>query len=272
MNFDNFQLDAYTSLNINMKLRFLVELSQKIEFIWENFDQRKNHLDILCLILELHKNSENKDLKLMGRLRDKMSLNMSLNHFLNLVVPMERTYARTIQDHEYIIDKVDKNKQDVKHASSPIPLTFVLENIRSAFNIGSIFRTSECLAVKHLMLCGYTATPESLKTKKSAMGCDEVLSWQHVNKTRDAIDLLKNQNIPILALETVQAAKSIYEFKFPSSCAIILGNERHGIEQNILKLCDDVIKIPVYGFKNSLNVANSASIVGYEIRRQWNDL
>merc|ERR1719221_27967 len=153
-------------------------------------------------------------------------------------------------------------------------LTVVLDNLWSSFNVGSIFRTSECLRVGKLHLCGYTATPEGSdkggnQTGRAAIGADANVPWDHRPKTSDVISELQEQGVPVFALETVEGAASVHAFNFPSPCALLLGNERHGVEADLLSQCTETIRIPCHGFKNSLNVGVAFAICAYEVARQW---
>ncbi|OPX28578.1 MAG: hypothetical protein B1H06_02980 [Candidatus Cloacimonas sp. 4484_143] len=149
------------------------------------------------------------------------------------------------------------------------PLYLILDNLRSSFNVGSIFRTAECFGVKEILLCGYTATPENPKVIKTAMGTTEFVSWQHFPSTEEAIIFLKEKGVTVFALETTTKAKNIAKIIFPKSSALLLGNEALGISKEILDLADDVVSIPLNGWKNSLNVGVTAAIACYEVSRQW---
>ena len=101
------------------------------------------------------------------------------------------------------------------------------------------------------------------------MGTDNKVEWGRFEKTESAIDFLRDKNITIYALETTTNAKSIFDILFKKPCALVLGNEALGISKEILKLADEIVSIPVSGWKNSLNVGVSCAVCGYEIKRQW---
>ncbi|EKX44504.1 hypothetical protein GUITHDRAFT_72172 [Guillardia theta CCMP2712] len=150
------------------------------------------------------------------------------------------------------------------------PLVVILDNLRSAFNVGSIFRTSECLGIESIILCGYTSTPEDSQTSKAAMGMDKIMPWKWMKTVEEAIAEMKARNYTVVALETVVGCPDISSFSFPrTGCALVLGNERYGIDSSHVSLCDAVVKIPCRGIKNSLNVASAYGICAYEITRQW---
>ena len=143
--------------------------------------------------------------------------------------------------------------------------------MRSAFNVGSLFRTADTLGAQKIWLCGYTPTPHQLQVEKAALGATLVLDWETTSLV-EALDKLKNLGFQIIGLETT--AQSIvlsapFEEKKPT--AFLIGNERFGLDSEQLKLCDEIRKIEMYGIKNSLNAAVAAAVAGYEWRRQWNE-
>ena len=149
------------------------------------------------------------------------------------------------------------------------PIHVVLDNIRSAYNTGSIFRTSDGGAVAHLYLCGMTAYPPNVKLAKTALGAFDYVPWSYHSKTEDALEQLRASHIPIVAVETTPTAISIYDFPWNQPTAIVFGNEVTGILPEIWQQCDGCVKIPMRGFKNSMNVATAFGIVLYEILRSW---
>lgn len=230
----------------------------------------------------------------LGSLAPKIGPNATLRHFLTIVLPIERQHTRGLRDHEFLVlrpddlgKECDGQSFDSVPASSSsskagalvtaprqgarMPLTVVMDNLRSAFNVGSIFRTSECLRVERLHLCGYTATPDESKgqTGRAAMGADTMVPWEHAPRTHDVVKRLREAGVPVFALETVQGAASLHEFEFPSPCALLLGNERHGLEADLLSLCTAPVRIPCLGVKNSLNVGVAYAICAFEVARQW---
>jgi len=143
------------------------------------------------------------------------------------------------------------------------PLYFILDNLRSAFNVGSIFRLSDILRVKGLFLCGTTATPPHLKLTKTSMGAVDYVPWKRFEHTGEAIRFLKDRSIPVWAAETMSGAISLPDARFPREVGLVLGNEALGVGKEALSLCDAAIEIPVYGFKNSMNVAAACAVLGY---------
>lgn len=247
--------------------KYLVDLCLHVEDHWAQVDIRDSLLKHLKKCLEQGETNLFSKQFSPEKLIKSLNSTISLHEFLCLTVPLQRSFSYDIKEHEYLV-----SRQDAKMSqTAPIPVSIIADNIRSAFNVGSLFRTSECVGIEHLYLCGYTATPKQKKTQKTAMGTETHLSWSQHNYTEKVLEDLNKQNIPCIALETQTNSKSIYDFSFPSPCAIVLGNERYGIDSTILKKCDATVHIPVHGTKNSLNVSVAFALCAYEIRRQGLD-
>lgn len=143
-----------------------------------------------------------------------------------------------------------------------IPLTVVLDNVRSLNNIGSIFRTSDAFAVERILLCGITATPPSPEIHKTALGAEDSVLWEYYPDTLDAVSALKKQGYTVCALEQVDGSVSLENYIADPSAryAFIAGNEVDGVDQNVVNLCDVSLEIPQVGTKHSLNVAVSTAL------------
>lgn len=143
------------------------------------------------------------------------------------------------------------------------PLYVILDNLRSAFNVGAIFRTCDALRVSGLFLCGCTAYPPHGKLDKTSLGTIAYVPWKHFDDTRDAVRYVQNKNIPVWAAETTSHSKPYTEISYPAALGIVLGNEALGVGRDVLAICDGLVEIPLYGFKNSLNVATACGILGF---------
>jgi tRNA G18 (ribose-2'-O)-methylase SpoU len=144
----------------------------------------------------------------------------------------------------------------------------LLDNIRSAYNVGSVFRTCDSAGVDELLLTGYCAIPPNPKLQKTALGSINNVAWTHHCVTDNAVNYLKSHHIPIICFETAPNPISLFEYEFPASCCLVFGNEELGIQPSTIALADAVVKIPQYGIKESLNIASAAAIAIYEYRRQ----
>jgi tRNA G18 (ribose-2'-O)-methylase SpoU len=150
-----------------------------------------------------------------------------------------------------------------------LPAAALLDNIRSAYNVGSIFRTSDSTRLRKLFLCGMTAYPPNDKLEKTSLRSTPYVPWEHHSDPLEALKALKSQGYYIASLETTDASTDYMEFTFPENVCLVLGHEVQGVSREILKESDIIVEVPVWGMKNSLNVASIFSIVIYEIVRQY---
>jgi len=162
-----------------------------------------------------------------------------------------------------------KSVAEFKH-SEKIPVIAVLENIRSAYNVGSVFRTADAFLLQAIYITGYTCTPPHKEIKKTALGAEDTVDWKHFANATDAIAYLKNDGYKVYAVE--QAVNSLLlqqvSFKQEDRIAVIFGNEVTGVEQGTILQCDGCIEIPQLGMKHSLNIATAAGVVLWEIVRK----
>ena len=151
---------------------------------------------------------------------------------------------------------------DFKDASKT-PLIIVLDDIRSLNNIGSVFRTSDAFLVEKIFLCGITATPPNKEIHKTALGATETVAWEHCENVLEVIEKLKSEGIRVFAIEQVESAIFLQDFKIEKDqkYALVFGNEVFGVAQKAVEICDGTIEIPQLGTKHSLNIAVSAGIV-----------
>jgi len=150
------------------------------------------------------------------------------------------------------------------------PVYIILDNIRSALNVGAIFRTCDAILAEKLFLCGITAYPPHNKIPKTALGATEVVPWEYRKSTVDVIKELKEEGVTIASIEITDNPTNYYDFEYPKPVAIILGHEIHGVSGEVQKVTDVSLELPMRGRAQSLNVATTAGIVLFEIDRQWN--
>ncbi|MBQ3148743.1 MAG: RNA methyltransferase [Alistipes sp.] len=148
-------------------------------------------------------------------------------------------------------------------AMGRIPVVVVLDNVRSAQNVGAFFRTGDAFAIERVALCGITATPPSKDIHKSALGAELTVEWNHYPSTLDCVRELKAQGYRILAIEQVEGAVMLDKLQVASDCkyALVFGNEVAGVEQSVVDECDGAIEIPQLGTKHSLNVSVAGGVV-----------
>lgn len=144
-------------------------------------------------------------------------------------------------------------------------LFIILNNIRSALNVGAIFRTADAAGVSKIFLCGYTPTPEDNKVKKTALGAENFVPWEKHFQVWRVLEKLKKEGVQIVALEQTPKSIDYRKFKPRFPVALIVGNEVSGLSDKILKYVDKIIAIPMYGKKESLNVAVAFGIAVYKI-------
>lgn len=140
----------------------------------------------------------------------------------------------------------------------------ILDNIRSMYNVGAIFRTADAAGIKKIFLCGITATPPRKEIEKTALKTIDFVPWEYFKSTTEIIFKLKEEKVAIVALEQTNKSQDYHTFSYKEPIAIVIGHETEGIDQEVLDLCDDAIEIPMHGISNSLNVATAAGIVLFE--------
>jgi tRNA G18 (ribose-2'-O)-methylase SpoU len=149
------------------------------------------------------------------------------------------------------------------------PIYGLLENVRSLYNIGSVFRTSDAVRLAGLYLTGYTGRPPRREIDKTALGAVESVAWQHYDNPVDAVNMLRSKGVQILALEhtTESSRYDLFSYTFP--LCVMFGNEVDGLSEEVVKIADSAIEIPMYGIKQSLNISVSYGIVMYHILNQF---
>jgi 23S rRNA (guanosine2251-2'-O)-methyltransferase len=149
-------------------------------------------------------------------------------------------------------------------------IVFILDNVRSASNVGSIFRTADSLGISEIFLCGICATPPNKEILKTALGATESVAWQYFENTTLAIDALKLKDYKIIAIEQSIGSTMLDKLTLIESTnyAFVFGNEVEGVNQEVLNLVDSIIEIPQLGIKKSLNVAVTAGIVAWQCLSQ----
>ena len=156
---------------------------------------------------------------------------------------------------------------------SNLPVRAVLlDNIRSAWNVGSIFRSADGLGYTHIYLCGITPTPNNHAVAKTSLGAEDTVSWSYHKDAVKLVEKLKAENWLIHALEEDASARDIGDNQHPNGLSmpsiLILGNEISGVDPGLLELCDKIFYIPMFGEKQSFNVAMAFSIAAYQLQKQ----
>lgn len=173
---------------------------------------------------------------------------------------MRKLTHEEISRNRSTLEKLDQVKK--------LPVYVILDSIRSSYNVGSIFRTSDGAMIEKLFLCGYTPSPLKKEVLKTALGAEKSVAWEYVKDAKEVILELKAKGIKIGALELTEDSLAHYNFpqeNFP--IALIIGNEISGVAQELLDLCDFSLEIPQFGTKQSLNVAVAYGISIFDLRR-----
>ncbi len=149
------------------------------------------------------------------------------------------------------------------------PIIVVLENIRSAYNVGSVFRSSDAFLVEAIYIVGYTSQPPHKEIKKTALGAEESVAWKHFETSAEAVADLREKGYNVYAVEQAEGSFKLNAIGFEpeEKIAVVFGNEKAGVEQSTISLCDGCIEIPQLGMKHSLNIATAAGVVLWELVR-----
>ena len=169
------------------------------------------------------------------------------------------------------MDELNRKSVEEFKESEKIPVIAVLENIRSAYNVGSVLRTADAFLLEAVYTTGYTAHPPHKQVSKTALGADESVVSRHYTDAAAAIADLKTQGYKILAVEQAEDSCQLHQFKLADGekLAVVFGNEVSGVEQSTILLCDGCIEIPQLGMKHSLNVSVAAGIVLWEFAKKF---
>lgn len=158
----------------------------------------------------------------------------------------------------------EKNLDKIKNGPRN-RVILILDNIRSMYNVGAIFRTADAAKVEKVYLCGITARPPRKEIEKTALKTVNFVPWEYRDDVKKLITELKNKGMQIIALEQTDTSKDYKDFDFQKPVAIILGHEVDGVSDDLLELCDASVEIPMHGIANSLNVATATGIILFHL-------
>lgn len=191
---------------------------------------------------------------------------MTRQDLFALIVPCERALRRTkVTDADILSADLPP---DVEPAPK-MPLTVIADNFRSAINVGTLFRVCDCFGVQEAVLCGYTPSPDDGRAKQAALGAEAWVPWSHAARTLEAVRAKQVKGVRVIALETVAGAPTLETWRWAFPCAVALGSERFGLGPDVVRACDAVMRIPMYGRKNSLNVVMAFTLVAHAARQAW---
>lgn len=171
------------------------------------------------------------------------------------------------------MDELGRKTVEEFRQSEKLPVIVVLENIRSAYNVGSVFRTADAFLLEAIYITGYTCIPPHKEIKKTALGAEDTVSWKHFANATLAIDALKEEGYTVYAVEQAEGSITLNALPYRpgEKIAVVLGNEVTGVEQSTIEQCRACIEIPQLGMKHSLNIATAAGVVLWEVVRTMID-
>ena len=160
--------------------------------------------------------------------------------------------------------------------SDKTPLVVVLDNVRSLYNVGSVFRTADAFRLSGVCLCGITARPPHPEIHKTALGAEDSVDWKYFEQTEDCVEWLRQEGYTVFAIEQCEGSTMLNKIKNEElrmkneglSLAVVLGNEVKGVQQSVIDMCDGCLEIPQYGTKHSMNVSVTAGIVIWELHNR----
>jgi len=150
-----------------------------------------------------------------------------------------------------------------------LPVTVLLDNVRSMYNVGAFFRAADGVALQKLWLCGITAHPPKKAISKTALGAEETVAWEHDWDGKRVVESLRSSGHHIAAIETGLAAVDLFDWQPRFPVCVMFGHEVDGLHADLLAMADTHVRIPMLGQKESLNVATAGGVVLYELYRKW---
>ena len=173
--------------------------------------------------------------------------------------------------HKLTSDEMHRLTVEEFRMAEKLPLTVVLDNVRSQNNIGSVFRTADAFRVEHIALCGICSTPPHREIHKTALGAEDSVGWSYHEDTAECVRELKAHGYKVYAVEIAHDSLKLGQTPIDTQCpaAIVFGNEIDGVQEQVIELCDAALEIPQSGTKHSLNVSCAAAIAIWEFYRQF---
>ena len=173
--------------------------------------------------------------------------------------------------HKLSMEELGRPSLEQYKNTPKLPVVVVLDNVRSALNVGSVFRTCDAFKISQIILCGITATPPNNEIRKTAIGAEQSVDYRYFKSTVQAVETLKSEGYKIIAVEQAEESVSLQDLKIENGqkTALVLGNEVKGVDDSVMTLCQQCVEIPQFGTKHSLNVSVSAGIVIWEVYNKY---
>ena len=150
-----------------------------------------------------------------------------------------------------------------------LPVSILLDNVRSLYNVGAFFRTADAAAIEKLYLCGITGRPPERALTKTALGAEQTVPWEHAWEPLPLLEGMRSRGVEIAAIETTVHAVDLFDWMPRFPVCVVFGHEVDGIRPEVSALCDTHVRIPMLGRKHSLNVATAGGVVIYELLRKY---
>jgi len=249
----DFSKEKLLEKNTRQQLKVLYDLARFIEV-----NQHGVHSDHFQKLAKYHSFLQDlTDEKIQKINKEFAKINEVDRQFQIYLMNLERFLGQSTKDYDFLVKTGDDKQIKTRH-----PIRCLLDSVRSAHNVGAMFRNSECFGIQEIMLTGLTPTPESAQVQKTAMGSETMLKWNYHKNAIEVIQELKEQGHIIWSIETSPQAEDINQIKqIPEKLVLIFGHEQHGVSHELLKLSDKIMQIPLYGVKNSLNVSICQGII-----------
>ena len=170
---------------------------------------------------------------------------------------------------------IEMNRLSVEEfkEAKKLPLIVVLDDVRSLYNVGSVFRSGDAFRIAAVYLCGITACPPNAEIHKTALGGEDSVDWKYFERTEDAVDELHRDGYFVYSIEQVEGSTKLQNLNLNAESgngyAVIFGNEVKGVKQNVVDMSDDCLEIPQFGTKHSLNVSVTSGIVMWEFAKNF---
>ncbi len=162
------------------------------------------------------------------------------------------------------------NVEEFKEAKK-LPLVVVLDNMRSLYNVGSVFRTCDAFRIEMLCLCGITACPPNNEIHKTALGAEDSVEWKYFESTMDCVNWLRSEGYTVVSIEQCEGSTMLHDFILDKSkrYAVVMGNEVKGVQQEVIDNSDGCLEIPQFGTKHSMNVSVTTGMIIWEVAKQF---
>ncbi len=260
----DFEHQKLNSFDSNKIIKILLDLATFIET--KNYRVDSSHflkLSKYHFFLKDHKDEYIQ--KLNKEFRKVKALDYQFQIY---IMNLERLMGQSSKEYDFLVDKNDK-MVSVKS----FDVICILDSIRSAHNIGSMFRNAECFGSKKIFLTGLSPNADHAQVQKTAMGSTELVDFEYRKSALELVKELKNEEYTIIAVETIKNSLALHDLEVDNKrkFAFIFGHEQHGISLELIEYADQSIHLPLYGRKNSLNVSICQAIVLQEVCRKLND-